>query len=106
MNSYCGCKWLLHHCVCVYIYIYCFIQSIPSTNHYVLVSITVVQCLEVSSRSPGPLKERLRVLHSELHERIQREETNRVGMLGRLRDVFKKILLGTVGQTFLPDGIA
>ena len=38
-----------------------------------------------ASNSPGPLKERLRVLHSELHERIQREETSRVGILADLR---------------------
>lgn len=33
------------------------------------------------------------MLHSELHERIQREETNRVGMLSRLRDVLQRIQL-------------
>jgi len=34
--------------------------------------------LQALAQEEGPLKERLRVLHSELHERIQREETNRV----------------------------
>lgn len=34
--------------------------------------------LQALAHEEGPLKERLRVLHSELHERIQREETSRV----------------------------
>ena len=40
------------------------------------------QLLPLPDSWPGPLKERLRVLHSELHERIQREETSRVGIPG------------------------